>query len=163
LILIVACGDDAYDNAIRKQHAQAAAAVEASQRSSAEKAAENAAKAQAQRAERLQDALAIENDPPLFRAKTSCIDCSSMTTAGTALLCSLHLRAGRYLPGRLAGNAPRVHGDSGNAEGSPLIGHMRRHEAALPDVIPPVSEVAIQLVADFINQLPTPDGGVGGD
>ena len=51
---------------------------------------------------------------------------------------------------------------AGDAEGSPLIVYMRMHRSALPDgAPPPPPEVAIELVADFINQLPHPDAGAG--
>lgn len=161
VLLLAACGDDAYDNAIRKQHAQVAAAIEAKQRVDAEKAAE----AEAQRAARLQDALAIESDPPAVLSEDQlhqllvdyyCGDCHFYVPCGNCewggtFMNDLQemLRARTVIPG--------------NAAGSSLIDHMRKHRVQLPDEIPPVSEVAIELVSDFINQLPTPDAGAAGD
>jgi len=158
LVLLLASCDrgDASDKVIREQHAQAAEIVEARRM-----VEQQQAEADALRTQRLSDALAIESYPPDVLSEDQlhqllgdyyCGDChfpfpcGSCERGGTYLdTLQEMLRQGTVIPG--------------NAESSPLIGHMRQHEVQLPDEIPPVSEAAIELISDFINQLPALDAG----
>ena len=158
-LLLAACFDDdhkAYDKAIQAQQARAAAAAEA-WRVKQEAAAQelSAASAERQRVE-----LAFESDPPAILSEEQlhqvigyyCGDCHFYVACGTCEWGGIYfnsladmLAKGRVIPG--------------DAEGSPVVQQMREHRWPLPDGVPLVTDDAIRLVSDFINQLPTPDAG----
>jgi hypothetical protein len=153
-LLIAACHpDQAYDDAIRQQQARAAAGAEEQRMAEAEADA----KAEAERVQRDQAELAFESAPPELLSEDQlhqvlgyyCGDChfTPRCTDGNCEWEGLYLddvnemlQQGTVIPG--------------NAEGSPLIEQMREHRVTLPDGVPHVTEVAIKLVADFINHLP---------
>jgi hypothetical protein len=159
-LLLAACFDDdkAYDREIQKQHEQAAAAKEAWREQK---------EAEAQlvwevSAERQQAELAFESDAPAILSEQQlhqvigyyCGDCHFYVPCGS---CEW---GGHYLDSvkEMISERTLIPGD---AEGSAVVQQMREHRAHLPDGVPAVTDTALRLVTDFINQLPEPDAGVG--
>lgn len=158
LLLLVACGDDGYHKAIQAQHARAVAAAEAYRM-------EQEAKQEVVfevNAERQQAELAFESEHPSLSSEDElhqvlgyyCGDCHFYVACGSC-------EWGGYYFNTLDEMVKEGTLIPGNAEGSSVVQQMREHRVTLPAGIPPVTDVAIRLVTDFINQLPTPDAGTG--
>lgn len=158
VLLLVACGDDGYDKAIQAQRARASAAAEAYRMAQEQQQAEW----DAESAQRAQVELAFESEHTNLSSEDElhqvlgyyCGDCHFYVGCGTC-------EWGGYYFNTLAEMVREGTLIPGDAEGSRVVQQMREHRVTLPDGIPPVTDVAIRLVSDFINQLPTPDAGTG--
>jgi hypothetical protein len=152
LLLLAACGgSEPEDPALVRAHDW-----QAQQSVSEQAAREQQAREDAQAAELRQVELALESDPPDTLSEAQflqvleyyCGACHSPTPGLQEQNFSLFFQDLQHMIER-----SRVL--PGDAEGSPIIVHMRADQMP-PEGwnTPPVSDVAIQLVADFINQLP---------